>query len=159
PGIAETVYTRVQEKLKREAVEDFRIDFEDGYGIRTDAEEDGHAAQAAQECAKGRDAGSLSSFIGIRIKGFAGGLAGRSMRTLDIFLTALGKLPQNFVVTLPKITSPEQVSALIDAFEQIEPRLDLAAGSLKMEPMIEVTQTILDPDGVSMLPQLLKAAR
>src|SRR5882724_10606606 len=50
---AEAVYARVQEKLKREAVEDFRIDFEDGYGIRGDAEEDGHAAQAAQECAKG----------------------------------------------------------------------------------------------------------
>src|ERR1700737_1110025 len=39
PGVAETVYARVQEKLKREAVEDFRIDFEDGYGIRGDAGE------------------------------------------------------------------------------------------------------------------------
>ena len=159
PGLAETVFARVQEKLRREAVEDFRIDFEDGYGIRADAEEDGHAAQAAQQCAKGRDQGTLSPFIGIRIKSFAGELAGRSLRTLDIFLSALGKLPQNFVVTLPKITSPEQVSALIDAFEQLEPKLGLVRGSLKMEPMIEVTQAILDPDGVSMLPQLLKAAR
>src|SRR5690349_24700201 len=65
PGVAETVYARVQEKLKREAVEDFRIDFEDGYGIRSDAEEDGHAAQSAQECAKGLKAGTLSPFIGI----------------------------------------------------------------------------------------------
>src|SRR5438270_6582274 len=111
PAIAETVYARVQEKLKREAVEDFRIDFEDGYGIRADAEEDGHAAQAARECAKGRDALTLSPFIGIRIKSFSGELAARSLRTLDIFLTALGKLPANFVVTLPKITSPQQVSA------------------------------------------------
>jgi len=159
PGIAAMVYARVQEKLKREAVEDFRIDFEDGYGIRADAEEDGHAAQAAQECARGRDNGTLSPFIGIRIKSFSGELAARSLRTLDIFLTTLGKLPQNFVVTLPKITSPEQVSALIDAFEALEPRLGLPRDSLKMEPMIEVTQTILDTDGVSMLPQLLKAAR
>ncbi len=160
PGIAETVYARVQEKLKREAVEDFRIDFEDGYGIRADAEEDGHAAQAGAECAKGRDAGTLSPFIGVRIKSLSGELAGRSLRTLDIFLTALGgKLPQNFVVTLPKITGPDQVSALIDAFEALEPKLGLAKGSLKMEPMIEVTQTIMTPDGVSMLPQLLKAAR
>ena len=160
PGIAGTVYTRVQEKLGREAVEDFRIDFEDGYGIRADAEEDGHAAQAAKECAKGREAGTLSPFIGIRIKSLAGELAGRSLRTLDIFLTNLGgKLPQNFVVTLPKITHPGQVSALIDAFEQLEPKLGLAQGSLKMEPMIEVTQTILDPEGRSMLPALLKAAR
>lgn len=159
PGIAATVFARVQEKLRREAVEDFRIDFEDGYGIRPDAEEDGHAAQAAQQCAKGRDEGTLSPFIGIRIKSFAGELAGRALRTLDIFLTSLGKLPQNFVVTLPKITSPAQVGVLIDAFEQLEPKLGLARGSLKMEPMIEVTQTILDPDGVSMLPQLLQAAR
>src|SRR5436853_6515378 len=53
PARSETVYARVQEKLKREAVEDFRIDFEDGYGIRGDAEEDAHAAQSAKECAKG----------------------------------------------------------------------------------------------------------
>src|SRR4051812_1312265 len=47
PGDAQQVYDRVQKKLASEAVEDFRIDFEDGYGNRPDAEEDGHAAQAA----------------------------------------------------------------------------------------------------------------
>src|SRR5437762_12532827 len=90
PAVGDTVYARVQEKLKREAVEDFRIDFEDGYGIRSDAEEDGHAAQASKECAKGREAATLSPFIGIRIKSLAGELAGRSLRTLDIFLSNLG---------------------------------------------------------------------
>ena len=45
--LAGKVYDRVREKLRREPVEDFRIDFEDGYGNRSDAEEDGHAAQAA----------------------------------------------------------------------------------------------------------------
>jgi citrate lyase beta subunit len=159
-ALADRVHARVQEKLKREAVEDFRIDFEDGYGIRADAEEDGHAAQAAGELAKGMGAATISPFIGIRIKSFSGELAARSLRTLDIFLTALGgKLPANFVVTLPKITSPEQVAALIDAFEALEPKLGLPRGSLKMEPMIEVTQTILDTDGTSMLPKLLRAAR
>src|SRR5437870_12703211 len=160
PGVAEVVYARVKEKLKREAVEDFRIDFEDGYGIRGDAEEDSHAAQAASECARGRDNGTLSPFIGIRIKSLSGELAGRSLRTLELFLRGLGgKLPQNFVVTLPKITGPDQMTALIDAFESLEPGLGLARGSLKMEPMIEVTQTIMDPNGVSMLTHLLKAAR
>jgi hypothetical protein len=38
--MAQTVYARVLEKLGREPVEDFRIDFEDGYGNRPDAEED-----------------------------------------------------------------------------------------------------------------------
>src|SRR5262245_32512268 len=34
------VYERTVEKLQSEPVEDFRIDFEDGYGTRPDAEED-----------------------------------------------------------------------------------------------------------------------
>src|SRR5437588_2120772 len=50
---ASRVYDRIVEKLKREPVEDFRLDFEDGYGNRADAEEDGHAASAAIEVAKG----------------------------------------------------------------------------------------------------------
>src|SRR6476660_4594792 len=41
-SLHETIYERVREKLGREAVEDFRIDFEDGYGSRPDNEEDGH---------------------------------------------------------------------------------------------------------------------
>ena len=51
--IREIVYERVREKLGREAVEDFRIDFEDGYGTRPDAEEDGHAVSAAEEVVNG----------------------------------------------------------------------------------------------------------
>ena len=42
--LAKNVYERVREKLKQEAVEDFRIDFEDGFGHRPDAEEDEAAA-------------------------------------------------------------------------------------------------------------------
>src|ERR1043166_6096005 len=51
--VAETVFARVGEKLAREAVEDFRIDFEDCYGTRSDAEEDGHTITAAEEVARG----------------------------------------------------------------------------------------------------------
>jgi len=68
--MAYSVYNRVLEKLKREPVEDFRIDFEDGYGNRPDAEEDGHAESAALEVARGMQEGSLPPFIGIRIKPF-----------------------------------------------------------------------------------------
>src|SRR5258708_4407746 len=56
---AETVHARVRSKLQREAVEDFRIDFEDGYGIRSDEEEDRHAQAAGDECAKGLADGTL----------------------------------------------------------------------------------------------------
>src|SRR5215470_124133 len=117
--LAHTIYSRVQEKLKREPVEDFRIDFEDGYGNRPDAEEDGHAQSAALEVAKGMESGALPPFIGIRIKPFNEELRARSYRTLDIFVSALvqktgGRLPNNFVVTLPKITTAQQCAALAD---------------------------------------------
>ncbi len=162
--LAHTIYSRVQEKLKREPVEDFRIDFEDGYGNRPDAEEDGHAESAALEVVKGMTAGTLPPFIGIRIKPFNEELRARSMRTLDIFVSTVlensgGKLPANFVVTQPKITAPEQVAALADLFELIEKKTGLTAGSLKMEMMIETTQSIINSEGRINLPLLLQAAR
>jgi hypothetical protein len=162
--VAETVFARVGEKLAREAVEDFRIDFEDGYGTRSDAEEDGHTITAAEEVARGMADGTLSPFIGIRIKTFSEELMKRSIRTLDLFLTKLvelsgGKLPSNFVVTLPKIVTPDQVSVLVDIFDEIEPKLGLAAGSLKMEMMIETTQSIIDSNGEIALPKMLEACR
>src|ERR1043165_9016342 len=61
------IYHRIRNKLASEAVEDFRIDFEDGYGTRADDEEDGHAESAAREVAKGMTDGTLPPFIGIRI--------------------------------------------------------------------------------------------
>ncbi len=162
--LAHTIYSRVQEKLKREPVEDFRIDFEDGYGNRPDAEEDGHAESAAQEVVKGMQSGTLPPFIGIRIKPFNEELRARSMRTLDIFVSTVlegsgGRLPNNFVVTLPKITTPAQVTALADIFELLEKQSGLASGSLKMEMMIETTQSIIDDKGRITLPLLLQAAR
>ena len=84
-----SIYRRVVDKLSREPVEDFRIDFEDGYGNRPDSEEDGHAAAAAHEVAEGAAAGTLPPFVGIRIKPLTEELRTRSMRTLDIFITAL----------------------------------------------------------------------
>ncbi len=162
--LAQSIYNRVNEKLRREPVEDFRIDFEDGYGNRPDEEEDGHAASAAIEVAHGIEKATLPPFIGIRIKPFTEELRERSMRTLDIFVSTLvgksgGHLPDNFVVTLPKITIPEQVGALADLFELLEKETGLAAGSLKLEMMIETTQSIINADGEINLPLLLAAAR
>ena len=56
---AAEVHARVKAKLEREPVEDFRIDFEDGYGNRPDAEEDGHAHATAAELARGLAEGTL----------------------------------------------------------------------------------------------------
>jgi citrate lyase beta subunit len=162
--LAGVVRERVAAKLRREPVEDFRADFEDGYGNRPDAEEDGHAESVAREMAAGFQAGTLPPFIGIRIKPFTEELRERSIRTLDLFLTTLvretgGRLPDNFVVTLPKVTIPEQVAALADVFDLLEPALGLPAGSLRLEIMIETTGSILNATGGSGLPLLPPAAR
>jgi len=161
--LAGTVMARVRDKLHREPVEDFRIDFEDGYGNRPDEEEDGHAAAAAQQVAAGFAAGTLPPFIGIRIKPMTRELAARSLRTLDVFLTELvtatnGHVPEHFVVTLPKIQTRTDVDVLVEAFELLEDRLDLDSGVLKMEFMVETTQTIADPQGRNMMPRLHRAA-
>jgi len=52
--LIENVYERTCLKLETEPVEDFRIDFEDGYGVRPDNEEDAHAEAAAVELARVR---------------------------------------------------------------------------------------------------------
>jgi citrate lyase beta subunit len=162
PALAERIYDRVREKLRREPVEDYRIDFEDGYGNRPDAEEDASAVAAAREVAAGMKAGTLPPFIGIRLKPLSEELRGRSLRTLDLFLTALldaaaGALPSNFVLTLPKVAVPEQAAALARVLEEFEKATGLARGSLRFEIMIEVTQSILNASGASNLPLLYHA--
>ncbi len=161
---AEKIFERVTGKLAREPVEDFRIDFEDGYGIRADTEEDEHAANAALETAKAIEFASLPKFFGIRIKAFTAESHRRAIRTLDIFLTNLLDhssriLPANFVVTLPKIVASTQVAMLADILETFESRYNLPENSLKLEIMVETTQAIFDENGAANLPKILAAAR
>ncbi len=158
------IYFRVIKKLEDEAVEDFRIDYEDGYGTRPDAEEDGHAESGALEVAKGIAQGSLPPFIGIRIKPFSEECYARSIRTLDIFLSTLlsqtsGKLPLKFVVTLPKVTHQEQCAALVQLFEVLEKQYKLPIGTLKFEFMVETTQSILNAEGSSPLRSFVEAGK
>lgn len=159
--LAQSVHARVRDKLQREAIEDFRIDYEDGYGVRPDAEEDGHATAGAREMARGMKERTLSPFVGIRIKPLTAELQARSFRTLDIFLTTLvkeaGALPENFFLTLPKISAVEQVSVFVDVLAQLEKKLGLAAASLKFEAMVETPQLIIDASGRSLLPSLIDA--
>ena len=160
PALA-TIAERVRSKLATEPIEDFRIDFEDGYGNRPDAEEDGHAAMVAREVAAGMKAGTLSPFIGMRIKPLNEELRARSIRTLDLVTTALatsGGLPDRWVVTIPKITVIEQVEFTVVLLRQLERKLGLPAGSLKFEAMIETPQMVLDVTGRSLLPRLVAAA-
>jgi hypothetical protein len=161
--LAQKVYARIVGKLRREPIEDFRLDFEDGYGNRADAEEDGHAVSSAAEVARGLADKSLPPFIGIRTKPLSEDLRARSVRTLDIFITALldgtkGKLPENFVITVPKIQLPEQMNAAVRFLEMLEKQNGLKAGSLKIEPMIETPQAIINQRGEIALSSLIDAA-
>ncbi len=158
------IYGRVVTKLHSEPVEDFRIDFEDGYGNRPDEEEDGHAEFCAHEIATGMANKSLPPFIGIRVKPFTEELKARAIRTLDIFITTLlrqsgGKLPENFVVTIPKVIDPQQVSSLVDLFRVLEQKNGIAEGSLKLEFMVETPQTIFNSAGAVALPLFVEAAQ
>jgi citrate lyase beta subunit len=159
-----TIYQRTIEKLKREAVEDFRIDFEDGYGFRSDEEEDAHASAASDELAKAFLDGTITTFSGLRIKSFAPETFARSMRTLDLFLTNLiektgGKIPENFVVTLPKITRKEEVKDLRKQLEKFEEENNLAEGAIKIELMIETPQAIVSEKGKIALQKLVKEGK
>jgi citrate lyase beta subunit len=161
---AARVYPRVRDKLTREAVEDFRLDFEDGYGNRPDAEEDGHAQSAADEVAAGAKNGTLPPFIGIRVKNLGEELRERALRTTHLFVDTLlagtgGALPANFVVTLPKITSARQVDALASTLDRLEASHHLAPGSLGMELMVETPSAIFDERGAVALPMLVREGR
>jgi citrate lyase beta subunit len=161
--LAESVHSRVRDKLQREAVEDFRIDYEDGYGVRPDAEEDGHAVAGAKEVAKAMRGNTLSPFIGIRVKPLTAELHARSFRTLDLFLTTLirdaGSLPDRFFITLPKISAVDQVTTFVEVLETLESRLSLSRGALRFEAMVETPQLIVDATGRSLLPSLIDAGR
>lgn len=164
PDLAPTIRERVVEKLRAEPVEDFRIDFEDGYGTRSDAEEDETAVTAAREVAEGLSGGTLPPFLGIRIKTIGGETGPRAARTLDLFLSTLleatgGALPENFVVTNPKVVVPEQAGALAEMLGAIERRAGLEDGALEMELMVETPGSIFDGAGRVALPALVEAAR
>ncbi|HJU87392.1 MAG TPA: phosphoenolpyruvate kinase [Gemmatimonadota bacterium] len=164
PGLAETVRERVVAKLEAEPVEDFRIDFEDGFGNRPDDEEDAAADQAGREVARGLAEGTLPPFIGIRVKPLSAELAPRAARTLDLFLSSLleasgGRLPERFFVTDPKVVVPEQVAALADLLDGIESRSGLAPGTIRLEIMVETPASIVGPDGNCPLPALVAAGR
>ncbi|MFJ4681431.1 DUF6986 family protein [Kitasatospora sp. NPDC088783] len=155
------VHARVRAKLEREPIEDLRIDFEDGYGPRPDAEEDAEAVRAARLVAAAVADGSAPPYVGIRIKCLEAPVRARGIRTLELFLATLvaaGGLPDGLVLTLPKVTHAAQVTALVRLLEDFERRAGLPAGRIGFEIQIETTQAILGPDGRATVALLIGAA-
>ncbi|MEV6652489.1 aldolase/citrate lyase family protein [Streptomyces sp. NPDC051219] len=162
--LAGPVYERVRAKLRREPVEDLRIDFEDGYGPRPDDEEDAAAARAARLVADAFRSGSpenTAPHMGIRMKCMEAAVRDRGIRTLDIFLTGLmeaGGLPGGLVLTLPKVTYPEQVTAMVRLVEEFEKARGLEPGRIGFELQIETSQSILAADGTAAVARMIDAA-
>ncbi|MGW1379366.1 DUF6986 family protein [Streptomyces sp. NPDC002446] len=159
--LAADVHDRVRAKLTREPIEDLRIDFEDGYGNRSDAEEDEAAARAAALVAAAYRDGTAAPYMGIRMKCMEAAVRDRGIRTLDIFLTGLmeaGGLPDGLVLTLPKVTYAEQVTAMVRLLEAFEKARGLESGRLGFEIQIETTQSILGADGRATVARMIEAA-
>ena len=159
--VVEKIYDRITGKLHREPVEDLRIDFEDGYGPRPDDDEDSDTLSAATALRQSLTAGSAPPFFGIRFKSLELPTRRRGVRTLNLFIGELarsGGLPDGFVVTLPKVTSVDQVQAMVFVCEELERANGLPPGSLHFEIQVETPQAILGPDGRARIAPMLHAA-
>ena len=159
-GVDDATLALVRDKLQRRPVEDLRVDFEDGYGARADADEDADARAACAALSRALAAGDAPGRIGIRFKSLEAPTRRRGLRTLTIVLDGLSDLlgDADVVVTLPKVTSVEQVETLVAVLEQLEAKLVQGVGAQSFEIQVETPQTILGPDGSALVARMIRAA-
>lgn len=171
-GEPEEVARLALDKLQSEAIEDLRIDFEDGYtqaGVpesHRDAEEDKQARKAVEVLTHWLTEDSGPSFAGVRIKSFSPQTRARGLRTLTIILHGLAangtlhKLGASRAlrITLPKVQHHLQVKAMVTVLEHLERELGLAY-PLKFEVQIETPQAILGADGAAEPARIISAAQ
>ncbi|RST18937.1 aldolase [Streptomyces sp. WAC05374] len=156
--LADDVHARVRAKLEREPIEDLRVDFEDGYAGK---DEDTDAGRAARLISEAYEQGTAAPYMGIRMKCMEAAVRDRGIRTTDVFLTGLmerGGLPEGLVLTLPKVTYPEQVAAFVRLLEAFEKAHGLQDGRLGFEIQIETSQAILAADGTATVARMIDAA-
>ena len=160
PATVEVVWPAVLAKLAEQPVEDLRLDLEDGYGLRGAAEEDAAAVAIGELLAQRSPGGPFLS--GSRVKSFEKPTRHRGIRSLDLLLGSLvqrvGGLPPGFVVTLPKVTSVEQVRGMVHVCEHLERAYALLPGSLRFELQVETPQAVLGGDGMVTVARMLHAA-
>ena len=164
---------RVRDKLRREPIEDLRIDFEDGLGKPDGLIEDLLAEAAARLAGDWAASGSTSSSVaapgssGIRFKSLERPTRRRGLRTLAAFVDGLagqveGSAGRGFevwpVLTLPKVTSVDQVAAMVEICRGLEQHHGLAERTLEFELQIETTQAIIDSAGQIQVAPMIQAA-
>lgn len=162
PTLAEVVWDRTERALRASPVQDLRIDFEDGFGPRSDAEEDAAASFTAVELATLARAPECPAGVGLRIRALEGPTARRALRTLDRFLGVLadhgGVGGRPFVVVLPKAADPRAVAVLAAALDRLEAIHGLRARAVGVELMIETPAALIGGDGRCAVPSLVAAA-
>ena len=155
PALVEEALPRVRAKLADEPVEDLRVDSEDGYRGTADHEDD-DVLRAAAVVAADAAAGTAPPSIGIRAKSLEAPTRRRGVRSLDLFLGALGaEGPRSAVVTLPKVTDVDQVKAFLPVLGALEAAHGVA---LDLELQIETPQAVLGPDGTATLARMVHVA-
>lgn len=158
---ADDLVARVRTKLATEPVEDLRADFEDGYGARGDEVEDADVARVAKALAAVGPEETWPSLHGVRFKSLEAPTRARGVRTLAGFVTGYveaGGDTGRLALTLPKVTSVDQVTAMVHACERLEEATGLAAGALGFEIQVETPQSILGPDGTALVARMVHAA-
>jgi len=150
-GLVEQVLPRVRAKLAAEPVEDLRVDVEDGYRGPPDAEDGDVTAAAAVLAAEP----GLPLFLGIRAKSLEEPTRRRGVRSLDLFLGGLAAAGrERAIVTLPKVTAVEQVSAFLPVLDALQ---DASGLVLDLELQVETPQAVLGADGAVTLARMLHA--
>lgn len=182
PADASEIHTLVRAKLEREPIEDLRIDFEDGFtqhgvpaGMR-DRDEDAHvdrvladvitrpAAGPAGDGATSSSSPSLPPFWGLRFGSLDPATRRRGIATFTRLVTGLADAPDRDVVlagfrpTLPKVTSVDQVRAMVTLCRELESACGLDERALRFEIQIETPQSICAPDGSALVARLIHAA-
>jgi len=149
-GLDPAVLPRVRAKLEREPIEDLRVDAEDGY---RGTDEDADVLAAASAVRADLEAGVAPGFVGIRAKSLEPATRRRGVRSLDLFLS---RLPgRDVLVTLPKVTDVDQVTAMVGLLAALE---DAYGVRLGLELQVETPQAVLGPDGRATAAAMVHAA-
>ncbi|KQR98968.1 aldolase [Williamsia sp. Leaf354] len=137
-------------RLRRDPVDDLRIDLEDGYGNRPDDVEDAHARAAGEVLAHwSRTATGPRLTSGVRCKGLGPAERRRGLRSMEMVLTGAGGVPDRFVFTVPKLRAVEQVDAVVALCEEIERAHGLGENTVRFELQIESPQAVIGFDGTA----------
>lgn len=186
PADAPAIHALVRAKLEREPVEDLRIDFEDGFtqqgvpaGMR-DSDEDAHVDRVLAELITARPAGSVAGgamssssspppaslppFWGVRFGSLDPATRRRGIETFTRLVAGLAGAPDRdallarFRPTLPKVTSVDQVRAMVRLCGELEAACGLPGRALRFEIQVETPQSICAPDGSALVARLIHAA-